>query len=105
MKLCIDCKRYQPATGRLKHIDGYGRVEYFELPDLCLSMQLPHEVDPVAGGVSGNVFPANQCRSEEEKCGRKGKWFEPATLDGRLAMLDDDGDEHESAQSQTPTDA
>jgi hypothetical protein len=28
-------------------------------------------------------------RADEGKCGPSAKWFEPATLDGRLAMLDD----------------
>jgi hypothetical protein len=101
VKLCIDCKRFQKASGPLKHTGEYGQTVYFELPDLCLSMKLPHKVDPIDGGVTGAVFPAKMCREDVEKCGPKAKWFEPGTLDGRLAMLEPDEDETNAEESST----
>jgi hypothetical protein len=73
MKFCKDCKHYQAAVACI----------YFAVPASC---GYGDKRDPVTGdrritGMCGDL------RADESKCGPAGNWFDPATLDGRLAML------------------
>jgi hypothetical protein len=81
VKFCIDCKHFRAgsATYMLGFVIG--------VPDYCGK---PRDIDPVSGRVLG-AGEARLVRADEEKCGKAGKWFEPGTLDGRLAMLEEDG--------------
>lgn len=81
LKFCKDCKSYQPPIISDKCFcdarctSGSGGKGTF---------------DPVTGNeytFSGNP---HILRAEGEPCGPEANWFEPATLDGRLAMLDGD---------------
>jgi hypothetical protein len=84
MKFCIDCKHYRAeivVTGGAWFPGALNRI-----PATCL-----HPVDPdvVSGQNQYQVLDAKAARADEDLCGADGKWFDPATLDGRLAMLPD----------------
>lgn len=79
MKLCKDCKHYSPA-GAFASMWGIGAA----WPASC---HYGDKRDPVTGDkrIAGTC---ESLRGFAGDCGQDAKWFEPATLDGRLAMLD-----------------
>lgn len=83
-KFCIDCRRYRAdavVSGLPMHRPGAQHVVA-----VCLS---PIEPDPVSGAQRFHAVDCNIARASDELCGSGAAWFEPATLDGRLAMLAD----------------
>ena len=78
MKFCKDCKHYSPSVV-FASMYCAGAV-----PASCGREGVR---DPVTGGprITGLC---DSLRIDESKCGPSGAWFEPATLDGRLAMLE-----------------
>nr|WKF58806.1 hypothetical protein HUO10_003307 [Paraburkholderia busanensis] len=76
MKFCKDCKHYRPVVATI----------LFAIPDQCHAGE--QRRDPVNGYRIPLGSPSD-LRMEGGKCGVEGKLFEPATLDGRLAMLEE----------------
>ncbi|CAB3730792.1 hypothetical protein LMG27174_05779 [Paraburkholderia rhynchosiae] len=79
MKFCKDCKHYQPA----------GELWKFAVGDACLARSERQEFDPVTGKHLTYAGEPKHLRAKDGECGPDAKWFVPANLDGRLAMLDD----------------
>jgi hypothetical protein len=77
MKFCKDCKHYSPAVAAI----GFGIA--ISVPASC---NHGDRRDPVTGDrrIAGLC---DSLRAVEFECGSDAAWFEPATLDGRLAML------------------
>ena len=92
MKLCKDCKYFEPEFschgGSLLPGFFYAREALCKNPEFAQFVQ-----DPVGGNHRFVHMFCKDNRADELKCGLSGHKFEPATLDGRLAMLDGD---HES---------
>lgn len=83
MKFCKDCKRYSPAASA----DGGTLLPgvFLHTPAQCA--QGTH-TDIVTGATRIKTIDCAKCRADDDLCGIDGRNFEPATLDGRLAMLD-----------------
>lgn len=82
MKFCKDCKHYRPGAVSVKI--------YCEAACMAANGNGTGEFDPVTGverRYSGNP---HDLRAEVTRCGPDAKWFEPGTLDGRLAVLEGD---------------
>ena len=76
MKFCKDCKHYEQAR------NGF-------YPN-CVHPDNPGAVDVVSGN---RIFTVNTCatvRQDTRRCGPLGDWFTPATLDGKLDMLEEE---------------
>lgn len=88
MKLCKDCKYFVPefsANGG-SLLPGF----FYSRPALCNNPQFALFVrDPVNGNDRYINLYCKDNRTDELKCGLSGHKFEPATLDGRLAMLEE----------------
>jgi hypothetical protein len=78
MKFCKDCASYQPPVITSKcHCE-----------QMCVSNRQTGEVNMVTGEpMMWGADPVN-LRHDPDACGPDAKWFEPANLDGRLAMLE-----------------
>jgi hypothetical protein len=83
VKFCKDCKRYTPATSA----DGGTLLPgvFLHIPAQCTQGM---HTDIVTGETRMKTMDCAKSRANEELCGIDGVNFEPATLDGRLAMLD-----------------
>jgi hypothetical protein len=79
-KFCKDCTHYSP-----RHFVATDEGIIGWSPAWC--DKKVGEPDPISGVFARAGDPAT-CRADETMCGKDGKWFEPGTLDGRLAMLD-----------------
>lgn len=86
MKFCKDCKRYSPSVSA----DGGSLLPGFfmYIPATCNSENIASRIDLVSGEKRGGGADCATVRADEEMCGESGAWFVPATLDGRLAMLE-----------------
>lgn len=79
MKFCKDCKSYRAAVVTSKCFcpascsSGHGGTGVF---------------DPVTGNENRWSGDPHVLRKADGPCGPDAKWFEPANLDGRLAMLE-----------------
>jgi hypothetical protein len=84
MKFCKDCKRYRAEV----NVDGGTLLPGFfqHIPAACIRST---DTDLVTGKEIYRLVNCEIARKSEEMCGQDAAWFEPATLDGRLAMLDD----------------
>lgn len=82
-----DCQHFTPHR-TVKIEDGRLGWE----PEWC-SVKVG-EIDPVNGHQDRAGDP-HAARANEEMCGKAGKWFVPATLDGKLAVLYEKTDEGE----------
>jgi len=85
MKFCKDCIHHTPE------ISGHGGTLlpgfFFYLPAQCKKGEHV-EVDLVDGReIRSGGHECTTAREESTLCGPDAHWFEPATLDGRLAML------------------
>ena len=77
MKFCKDCKHYSPAMS----FCGWG---------IAVACTATCAYGDLRDPVTGDKRIAGLCdslRADESKCGPAASWFDPATLDGRLAML------------------
>jgi hypothetical protein len=83
VKFCKDCKNYRPAIsgGGGSLLPGF----VFAIPAQCV--QGTH-TDLVTGEKRLKTVDCAECRKHDALCGIDGTRFDPATLDGRLAMLD-----------------
>lgn len=72
MKLCKDCV----------HIQQSGLNIFCSHPDN------PSSLDVVTGHRIGGTDLCANVRRDERRCGLTAMWFEPATLDGKLDMLE-----------------
>lgn len=79
MKLCKDCKHFRPG----------GVAQKIAWAPSCYAPTSPPVFDPVTGTELSYMGDPYVLRSEDGTCGPTGKWFEPANLDGKLAMLED----------------
>lgn len=79
MKFCKDCAHFRPASAMWK----------VAIPDACHAKAGTMEFDPVTGREITYAGLPSALRADRSKCGLTAKWFKPATLDGRLAVLDD----------------
>jgi hypothetical protein len=80
MKFCKDCKHYRPPI-----------VDYkCAIPAACFAAKGKGtgEFDPVTGDERRYSGSPYVLRSEGAGCGPDAEWFEPGTLDGRLAALE-----------------
>lgn len=77
---CKDCANY--SARHFVKVDGLLGWS----PEWCAKPV--GEPDPISGIYARAGDPA-ACRADESMCGKSAKWFEPGTLDGRLAMLDE----------------
>lgn len=77
MKFCKDCKHYNEGAVSSK----------VYIPDMCKAGE--KVFDPVSGREIGYAGEPRELRHDENKCGMSAKWFDPANLDGRLAILED----------------
>lgn len=88
MKLCKDCVHFVP-----EHSWGGGSLlpgAFFYQEALCTHPDSGKEVvDLVNGNHRTLNMGCTRNRGNEDACGHSGKWFDPANLDGRLAMLED----------------
>jgi hypothetical protein len=86
LKLCKDCKHYIPE------VNFYGGTllpsVFYHTPAMCTSPDFGMKVVDLIEG--DHMIINGYCkdnRADETKCGAAGAKFDPATLDGRLAML------------------
>ena len=74
MKLCKDCtycNQTNPALFMCSHPDNPGMI--------CV----------VTGKKLGGITECSVVRADPRRCGMTAQWFDPATLDARLEMLED----------------
>lgn len=88
MKLCKDCRHYEASH----NCDGGtllpGIFMYF--PATCGREITSVVISPIDGTERGGLrAECSKMRADELKCGLSGHLFEPANLDGRLAMLEE----------------
>lgn len=79
MKFCKDCKHFRPTVETLKWAVGPS----------CHARDTREEFDPVTGEQITYAGQPSELRGKDGECGPDAKWFEPATLEGRLAMLEE----------------
>ncbi|WP_109477687.1 hypothetical protein [Paraburkholderia sp. C35] len=79
MKFCKDCKHYKPVT----------EISKFAVGASCVARSTRQEFDPVTGQQLLYAGEPVKLRGKDGECGPDAKWFEPANLDGRLAMLEE----------------
>jgi hypothetical protein len=86
MKFCKDCKHFAAAV----HVCGGSAFNgrYITVTNTCNSEKIG-TFDPVTGNRNGALADCATLRADAEKCGESAAWFEPGTLDGRLAVLAD----------------
>ena len=89
MKFCKDCKHFEPEFS----CDGGSLLPgffYYREP-LCKHPDGAKEViDRIKGDHRWLNMGCKFNRDSEDARGPRAKWFEPANLDGRLAMLEND---------------
>jgi hypothetical protein len=87
-KFCKDCqhfvKEFAFSGGAL-----LPEFAYF-FPAQCFGAKRVPIVNLIDGTSHKPFDDCKDVRADAEKCGPDGAWFEPATLDGRLAMLPKD---------------
>jgi hypothetical protein len=77
MKFCKDCTHYR--TENL----GY------TVRAICAHPDNAGGVDLVSGNRVGGIDLCGTVRADLRRCGPSAQWFDPATLDAKLEMLDD----------------
>ncbi|HKR45464.1 MAG TPA: hypothetical protein VJU59_38315 [Paraburkholderia sp.] len=87
MKFCKDCKHYR--AGLATHGGSLLPGLFIVVPDGCYGARTP-EINLVTGVSNTYAGDCKAMRADGADCGPQGKWFEPANLDGRLAMLEKD---------------
>jgi hypothetical protein len=86
MKFCKDCKHHRPELSA----DGGSLLPGFfmHMPATCYGSPEPI-VNLVTGESNAYAGYCKDVRANGTKCGTSAVWFVPATLDGRLAALED----------------
>jgi hypothetical protein len=77
MKFCKDCKHYHDSVA----------VWGLYMPATCHGGEVT--LNPVDGRKSTYAGDCADVRGDRMRCGISAVWFKPATLDGRLAALEE----------------